>query len=40
VTVASLTVLSVTSDVLPKAAGIALGVTSAILFVIGGITEL
>ncbi|WP_435098483.1 hypothetical protein [Halorubrum sp. N11] len=35
VTVASLTVLSVTSDVLPEVAGIALGVTSVILFVIG-----
>ncbi|WP_152422417.1 hypothetical protein [Halorubrum californiense] len=35
VTAASLTVLSVTSDVLPEIAGITLAVTSVILFVIG-----
>lgn len=37
VTVAPLAVLSVTSDVLPEVAGIALGVMSAILIVIGAI---
>ena len=35
VTVASLTVLSVTSGLLPKNAGMVLGVTSVVLFVIG-----